>query len=109
MIISRVLDVTSHPSFDAHEQVVLFKDPELRLQAMIAVHNTHLGPSLGGCRIYPYSSFDAALTDVLRLSRGMTYKSALAGLPPAPGPLPGAPPLGPCCLSPGGPPAPRGP
>lgn len=81
MIVSRVLDVTSHSSFDAHEQVVLFKDPELRLQAIIAVHNTHLGPSLGGCRMYPYASFDAAVTDVLRLSRGMTYKSALAGLP----------------------------
>lgn len=81
MIISRRLDVTSHASFDAHEQVVHFEDAALGLQAIIAVHNTQLGPSLGGCRIYPYARFDDALNDVLRLSRGMTYKSALAGLP----------------------------
>lgn len=75
------LDVMSHPSFDAHEQVVHFEDADLGLQAIIAVHNTNLGPSLGGCRIYPYAQFDDAVNDVLRLSRGMTYKSALAGLP----------------------------
>lgn len=81
MVKSRVLDVSSHPSFDAHEQVVHFEDEALGLQAIIAVHNTNLGPSLGGCRIYPYAHFDDALNDVLRLSKGMTYKSALAGLP----------------------------
>lgn len=81
MINSRRLDVTSHASFDDHEQVVHFEDAKLGLQAIIAVHNTNLGPSLGGCRIYPYAQFDDAVYDVLRLSRGMTYKSALAGLP----------------------------
>lgn len=81
MLKSRKLDVASHPSFDAHEQVVAFEDTTLGLQAIIAVHNTNLGPSLGGCRIYPYAAFDDAVYDVLRLSKGMTYKSALAGLP----------------------------
>lgn len=81
MINARRLDVSSHPSFDAHEEVVHFEDAALGLQAIIAVHNTNLGPSLGGCRIYPYAQFDDAVNDVLRLSRGMTYKSALAGLP----------------------------
>ncbi len=80
MLTIRQLDVTSHPSFDAHEQVVHFEDAALGLSAIIAVHNTNLGSSLGGCRIYPYASFDDAVTDVLRLSKGMTYKSALAGL-----------------------------
>jgi leucine dehydrogenase len=81
MLNSRKLDVSTHPSFDAHEQVIHFEDAALGLQAIIAVHNTNLGPSLGGCRVYPYAQFDDAVTDVLRLSRGMTYKSALAGLP----------------------------
>lgn len=75
------LDVAAHPEYDRHSEVVLCTDPASGLQAIIAVHNTSLGPALGGCRIYPYASQDAALTDVLRLSRGMTYKSALAGLP----------------------------
>lgn len=75
------LDVSSHPSFDGHEEVVLFENPDLGLEAIIAVHNTNLGPSLGGCRVYPYASREDAITDVLRLSKGMTYKSALAGLP----------------------------
>jgi len=81
MIQSTRLNVSGHPSFDAHEQVVHFEDAALGLQAIIAVHNTHLGPSLGGCRVYPYFQFDDAVNDVLRLSKGMTYKSALAGLP----------------------------
>lgn len=62
-----------------HEQVVFCRQPEVGLRAIIAVHNTTLGPALGGCRLYPYTSEAAALTDVLRLSRGMTYKAALAG------------------------------
>lgn len=69
----------SHPDFDQHERVVIHDDG--RLRAIIAVHNSNLGPATGGCRIFPYDSTDHALTDVLRLSRGMTYKSALAGLP----------------------------
>ncbi len=51
------------------------------VQAIIAIHNTRLGPALGGCRFYNYASIDDALTDALRLSEGMTYKSAMAGLP----------------------------
>lgn len=81
MITSRRLDASVHPSFDNHEQVVQFEDAATGLKAIIAVHNTNLGASLGGCRIYPYASENDALNDVLRLSRGMTYKSALAGLP----------------------------
>ncbi len=75
------LDVSAHPEYDRHSEVVSCTDTTSGLQAIIAIHNTGLGPALGGCRIYPYASQDDALTDVLRLSRGMTYKSALAGLP----------------------------
>lgn len=64
-----------------HQRVVRFEDPESGLKAFIAVHNTNLGPALGGCRIMKYKSEDEAIQDVLRLSRGMTYKNALAGLP----------------------------
>ncbi|MEE8554581.1 MAG: Glu/Leu/Phe/Val dehydrogenase dimerization domain-containing protein, partial [bacterium] len=53
-------------------------EPSLGLRAIIAVHNTHLGPALGGCRMWPYGSEAEALRDVLRLSRGMTYKAAMA-------------------------------
>lgn len=63
-----------------HEQVVHCYDPESDLKAIIAIHNTTLGPALGGCRMWPYQTEEEALTDVLRLSRGMTYKSAVAGL-----------------------------
>ena len=63
-----------------HEQVNYFYDPETNLKAIIAIHNTVLGPSLGGCRMMQYSSDDDALVDVLRLSKGMTYKAAVAGL-----------------------------
>ncbi|WP_196159634.1 Glu/Leu/Phe/Val dehydrogenase [Reinekea sp. G2M2-21] len=70
-----------HKDFDNHEQVTFFTDPKTGLKAIIAIHNTTLGPSLGGTRFYPYASDEDALTDVLRLSRGMTYKSAMARLP----------------------------
>lgn len=63
-----------------HERVLFCSDPEVGLQAIIAVHSTVLGPGLGGVRMWPYASLDEALTDVLRLSRGMTYKAAAAGL-----------------------------
>ncbi|RLQ97408.1 Leu/Phe/Val dehydrogenase [Falsibacillus albus] len=61
-----------------HEQVVFCNDPETGLKAIIAIHNTTLGPALGGCRMRPYATFDEALEDVLRLSKGMTYKCAAA-------------------------------
>lgn len=63
-----------------HEQVVFCNDPDTGLKAIIAIHNTTLGPALGGCRMYPYSSVEEALKDVLRLSKGMTYKCAAADL-----------------------------
>jgi valine dehydrogenase (NAD+) len=63
-----------------HEQVVHCQDPASGLQAIIAVHSTALGPALGGTRFHPYANEDDALDDVLALSRGMTYKAALAGL-----------------------------
>jgi leucine dehydrogenase len=71
----------AHPEFDNHELVAYHRDPRSGLRAIIAVHNTNLGKGLGGCRMWPYAGEDEALTDVLRLSRGMTYKAALAGLP----------------------------
>lgn len=61
-----------------HEQVVFCNDPSTGLRAIIAIHNTTLGPALGGCRMQPYTSVDEALEDVLRLSKGMTYKCAAA-------------------------------
>ncbi|MEW6991990.1 Glu/Leu/Phe/Val dehydrogenase [Colwelliaceae bacterium 6441] len=66
--------------FDDHEQVVFCSDEKTGLKAIIAVHNTALGPAAGGCRFWDYTNDEAALKDVLRLSRGMTYKNAMAGL-----------------------------
>ncbi|MEM7261252.1 MAG: Glu/Leu/Phe/Val dehydrogenase dimerization domain-containing protein, partial [Planctomycetota bacterium] len=63
---------------DGYERVVKCHDPESGLRAIIGVHDTTLGPALGGLRMWPYETEDEALTDVLRLSRGMTYKSAVA-------------------------------
>ncbi len=63
-----------------YEKVIKVTDDSVGLQAIIAIHNTHMGPALGGVRIYPYEKFDDALFDVLRLSKGMTYKSALSQL-----------------------------
>jgi len=63
-----------------HEQVVFFHHQKSGLKAIVAIHNTVLGPALGGLRMWPYESEDEALTDVLRLSRGMTYKAAVSGL-----------------------------
>lgn len=75
------MTVFDHPEFDGHEQVLFCHDRALGLTGIIAIHSTKLGPAAGGCRMYPYASTDDALTDVLRLSRGMTYKNAVAGLP----------------------------
>ena len=63
-----------------HEQVSYFYDEDTGLRCIIGVHNTILGPGLGGCRIWNYNNEEEALIDVLRLSRGMTYKAAIAGL-----------------------------
>ena len=63
-----------------HEQVIYCNDPSSGLKAIIAIHSTALGPALGGCRMYPYKNEEDALIDVLRLSRGMTYKASIANL-----------------------------
>lgn len=72
--------IYGHPSFDDHEQVVFCYDKDTGLKAIIGIHNTVLGPSLGGTRMWKYSNEAEAINDVLRLSRGMTYKSAISGL-----------------------------
>ena len=74
------MPVFSARDFADHEQVVFASDERSGLKAIIAVHNSNLGPALGGCRMWPYASEDDAVRDVLRLSRGMTYKSAMANL-----------------------------
>ena len=76
---------SSFPTFEliesyGHEQVVFCSNKELGLKAIIGIHNTTLGPALGGTRMWNYTSDQEALVDVLRLSRGMTYKAAVAGL-----------------------------
>jgi leucine dehydrogenase len=74
--------IQSHPHYDGHEAVVPVGDEALGYAGFIALHSTALGPAAGGCRIWVgYGSVDAALTDALRLSRGMTYKNAVADLP----------------------------
>ncbi len=71
----------NNSAFKNHEQVSFFYDQVTGLKAIIAIHNTNLGPALGGCRMWDYANDEEALYDVLRLSQGMTYKAALAGLP----------------------------
>lgn len=66
--------------FSQHEQVSFFYDKKTGLKAIIAIHNTTRGPAMGGCRMWPYADEQQAVTDVLRLSLGMTYKSAMANL-----------------------------
>lgn len=72
--------VFKHPEFDKHESLHFFHDETTGLQAIVAVHSTALGPAAGGCRRWIYANEADALTDALRLSRGMTYKNAVAGL-----------------------------
>jgi leucine dehydrogenase len=67
-------------SFDNHEQIVFCNDKDTGLKAIIGIHNTVMGPALGGTRMWNYANEWEALNDVLRLSRGMTYKSAITGL-----------------------------
>ncbi len=74
------MSVFSNSAFDDHERVVFCRDAATGLKAIIAVHSTALGPAAGGCRLWSYASDDEAVYDVLRLSRGMSYKNAMAGL-----------------------------
>ena len=75
------MSIFSHPEFDNHQCLSFKQDADTGLKAIIAIHNSNLGTATGGCRMFPYASEEAAISDVLRLSRGMTYKSALAGIP----------------------------
>ena len=74
------MEIFKEISTRGHEQVCYFNDTEVGLKAIVAIHSTILGPSLGGCRMWNYKTEQEALIDVLRLSRGMTYKAAIAGL-----------------------------
>lgn len=76
----RSISTSTAPEFHEFEQVVYCNDSRVGLQAIISLHSTVLGPATGGCRMWNYSSETEALTDVLRLSRGMTYKAAISGL-----------------------------
>jgi leucine dehydrogenase len=78
--LDRAVEVFDRLEADDYEQVVLCQDRAAGLKAIVAIHSTRLGPALGGTRFYPYPDEGAALTDVLRLAKGMTYKSAAAGL-----------------------------
>jgi leucine dehydrogenase len=74
------MGVFEMPEFDRHEEVVFHHDAGAGLRAIVAIHSTVLGPAAGGCRMWAYPSSSDAVADVLRLSRGMSYKSAMAGL-----------------------------
>lgn len=75
-----MFDIEKYVNEHGHEQLIDCNDPQTGLRAWIAIHNTKLGPGLGGIRLWNYESADDALLDVLRLSEGMTYKAAVAGL-----------------------------
>jgi leucine dehydrogenase len=75
------MSIFNHHEFNHHEQISFFNCDKTGLKAIIAVHNTSLGPALGGCRMWAYENDEQALRDVLRLSQGMTYKAAITGLP----------------------------
>jgi leucine dehydrogenase len=76
-----MLDPKTNASFDKHEDVVFVGGENQGFAGIISIHSTVLGPAAGGCRIWDYDSVDEAVTDALRLSRGMTYKNAMADLP----------------------------
>ena len=80
------MDVLEYMGAWGHEQILMCSDPAVGLKAVIAIHDTTLGPALGGVRIWPYGSEEEGLMDVLRLSKAMTYKSAAADLPFGGGP-----------------------
>ncbi|MBI4233072.1 MAG: Glu/Leu/Phe/Val dehydrogenase, partial [Chloroflexi bacterium] len=74
------MKVIEHMETYEHEQLAVYVDRNAGLRSFVAIHDTTLGPALGGCRVWPHPSEEAAITDVLRLARGMTYKNAAAGL-----------------------------
>jgi leucine dehydrogenase len=72
------LKVKALHNIEGYEKVIEFKEEVSGLHAIVAIHDSRLGPALGGVRAYPYASFEEGLNDVLRLSAGMTYKAAVA-------------------------------
>ena len=74
-------EIFDHMAANGHEKVLFFQNEDVGLRAVLAIHSTVLGPAAGGCRMWPYASTHEAVTDVLRLSRGMSYKNAMASLP----------------------------
>src|SRR5256714_1986974 len=78
---SSPMEIFDLPEFDGHELIVFGHDAATSLHAIIAIHSTALGPAAGGCRMWPYATTADAVCDALRLSRGMSYKNALAGVP----------------------------
>ena len=75
------MSIFNNSEFYGHEKIIFHQHKPTGLKAIVAIHNSNLGPALGGCRMLPYKNEEAALCDVLRLSRGMTYKCAIAGIP----------------------------
>ena len=75
------MEITEKVTNTDHEKVLIGRDAASGYHGIIAIHSTALGPAIGGTRFWNYASEDEALTDALRLSQGMTYKTALAGLP----------------------------
>src|SRR3989344_3124399 len=75
------MNVAKFPEFDGHELVAFGRDRKTGLHAIIAIHSTALGPATGGTRYFHYAKEEDAVRDALRLSRAMTYKCALAGVP----------------------------
>ena len=74
-------DLSNHPAYDGHEKILMAEDNDIGFKAFIALHNTKRGPARGGCRYWAsYNNDNDAIGDVLRLSKGMTFKNALAGL-----------------------------
>ena len=70
-----------HPEYDGHEKLLFAYDTPSGLRALVAIHSSARGPAFGGCRMYPYAAEAQAVADVLRLSKGMTYKAAICNLP----------------------------
>ena len=78
------VNVFEHLAHLGYGEVHFARDARTGLRAIIAIHDTRLGPSLGGCRFIPYAHEELALIDSLRLARGMTYKAAISGIPASP-------------------------
>ncbi|ACL69430.1 Glu/Leu/Phe/Val dehydrogenase dimerization domain-containing protein [Halothermothrix orenii] len=73
------MEIFKEMAKEGHEQIIFFQEKKTGLKSIVAIHNTVLGPGLGGCRMWPYKTEEEALKDAMRLSKGMTYKSAIAG------------------------------